>query len=354
MDLNTEWNQFVHDTTHSINSYTPTNNTRYESDDVVDVGEENNITFSDKMPKCSDLYISTKTMIGYLKSPVDLNNIFWTIPVISYSERSEGVIKKQIKFNSTTEIEVNNIIEQCKNYNYVNQYIMQHIDNPTGRIKFKDVRKISIGVSKKDVISYRIKQKSAFYNCFVVIIRIEIATDMYKEFHVKVFNTGKLELPGIRSDRELQLVYTKITSLIGLTVSDVPAETVLINSNFRSGYYIKRNILYQLLKKNYNISAMYDPCSYPGIQCKLYITPDNKVNNHAITSKYISFMIFRTGSVLIVGKCTEEILYNAYDFVVDILKTNYETIIDTNINIPVKPPVVKKKKRRTIICRKSN
>ena len=50
------------------------------------------------------------------------------------------------------------------------------------------------------------------YNCFVVILRISIGVDLYKEFHVKVFNTGKLELPGIRSDSDLQLVYNKAKS----------------------------------------------------------------------------------------------------------------------------------------------
>lgn len=349
MDLNTEWAQFINESPQPRESYS-----RKKECEPITVGENVEISEQKKVPKCSDLYISTKTMIGYLIGPVNLINIFWDIPIISYSERREGVVKKQIKFNSTSEEQVDAIIENCKNYNYVDQYIMQHIDNPTGRIKFKDVRKISIGISKKDVISYRIKQKSAFYNCFVVIIRIEIDTDVYKEFHVKVFNTGKLELPGIRSDRELHLVYDKINTLLGLTVSDIPAETVLINSNFTSGYYIKRHNLYLLLKNEYNISAMYDPCSYPGIQCKLYITPDNKVDNHASTSKYLSFMIFRTGSVLIVGKCTETILYNAYDFIVDILSKNYKTIIDTNINIPEKTPVVKKKKRRTILCTKTN
>ena len=95
-----------------------------------------------------------------------------------------------------------------------------------------------------------------------------------------------------------------------LTYLKNKSETVLINSNFNCGYYIKRDVLYHLLKHHYNISVMYDPCSYPGIQCKLFINSDNSVvaNNSTNTKNYISFMIFRTGSVLIVGKCNEIIL----------------------------------------------
>jgi len=58
--------------------------------------------------------------------------------------------------------------------------------------------------------------------------------------------------------------------------------------------------------------------------------------------KEVSFMIFRTGSVLIVGNCTEKILYIIYNFIKEILKNEYRDIaIDTGV--PKK--VIKKKKR---------
>ena len=47
-----------------------------------------------------------------------------------------------------------------------------------------------------DVINQRKKKKSAFYNCFV-IYRIKI-NGRFKEIHVKIFNTGKLEIPGFK------------------------------------------------------------------------------------------------------------------------------------------------------------
>ena len=360
MDLNTEWMNFIdNNVSSSTLSQEPCSDNITERMDA-DVGEPENLNVNSpkisKTPKCSELYISTKTMIGYLDRPVNLTDTFWNIPIIPYHLRKEGVIKKQIKFNSNTKEEVEEIINKCKEYNYINAFIMQHIDNESGRIKFKDVRKISIGLSKKDIISYRIKQKSAFYNCFVVILRILIDTNYYKEFHVKVFNTGKLELPGIRSNEELNLVYTKLYELLQLKVADVIPQTVLINSNFTCGYYIKRETLYQILKHDYNISVMYDPCSYPGIQCKLYIAPDNSViaNNTNAESKYISFMIFRTGSVLIVGKCNEEILTNTYNYIVNILETEQNKIMDKRCVIEQKQHVLNKKKRRIILVTNSN
>ena len=63
----------------------------------------------------------------------------------------------------------------------------------------------------------------------------------------------------------------------------------------------------------------------------------------------ISFMIFRTGSVLIVGHCNEEILNVVYEYLKNILTNEYDNIyqkndeIETN-NIKIKDIKTKKKK----------
>jgi len=51
-------------------------------------------------PKSSNLYISTKTQISYLSTCIDLKKYFWKMPVIPYYCEKEGIIKKQMKFNS--------------------------------------------------------------------------------------------------------------------------------------------------------------------------------------------------------------------------------------------------------------
>ena len=129
-------------------------------------------------PKCTDMYISTKTKISYLNNNINLKKIFWELPIIPYYVQKEGIIKKQMKFNSMSQLELDEIKEKIdtnKNkYNaHVDEMIISNIVNPNGRIKYKDIRKISIGLSKKDIISYKCKKKGAFFNCFVVGIRFE-------------------------------------------------------------------------------------------------------------------------------------------------------------------------------------
>ena len=125
------------------------------------------------VPTSTEIYISTKTKIAYLNQPINLN-LFWEIPVIPYALPVNGVVKKQIKLNSATSEDLELTHEKLKKETFVEENVITSIDNPTGRITFKDIRKISVGISKKDLISYRCKKKSAFYNCFVLIFRMKI------------------------------------------------------------------------------------------------------------------------------------------------------------------------------------
>ena len=316
-------------------------------------------TISSDKSKCTPLNISTKTKISYLNHQIPLSDVFWRIPVIDYYHPTNGVVKKQMKFNSSTQEEVDTIIHHKQKYNHIDDYIISQVTNTDGRNKFKDIRKISIGICKKDITSYRSKKKSAFYNCFVVILRL-LHNDIYKEVHVKVFNTGKLEIPGIQDstilNKTLQLLVDILTPFIEtekdkpLMFLDEKTETVMINSNFNFGYYINREKMYKLLKYKYQINSNFDSCSYPGIQCEFYY---NEHNDFAIqtgtqplcdkklksdktpytpTTTKVSFMIFRTGSVLIVGKCSEEVLYNIYEFLCNIFIKNKEEIKAYDIN----------------------
>jgi hypothetical protein len=350
------------------------NNNENENDseiDIIDMGMDKENESSENIPKCTSIYISTKTNIAYLDHPIDIKNVFWETPIIPYSYAGEGVIKKQIKINTFSQEELSEIQNRLKKEIYVEEHIITHIDNTNAensyndhskRIIFKDIRKISIGLSKKDIMSYRNKKKSAFYNCFVLILRLKI-DDLFKEFHVKVFNTGKLEIPGIQSEIQFQRILHHILIILRPLVQDPldykegTTETVLINSNFNCGYYINRELFYDILKYKYNIQAIYDPCSYPGIQCKFYFNPDvsNQTGSQISEEKKglyqnvseVSFMVFRTGSVLIVGKCDEAILHHIYDFLKNIFQEEYKEIGKSmNMSYPNKWEDAKKKKIR--------
>ena len=311
---------------------------------------------------CTNLYISTKTKMLYLNTNIDLNKLFWDIEIIPYHKQLEGIIKKQMKFSSHNKAELELITEKTNTYKdiMVDMQIIKQIDTSTGRTKFKDVRKITIGLSKKDIISYRKKKKGAFINCFIVILRVLIK-NIYNEIHVKIFNTGKIEIPGIQDDSYIELIMNLLISTLNKYNTKIThyfknkTETILINSNFSCNFYINRNKLYDLLTNKYNINCSYDPCSYPGIQCEYYydksIKNDNLQNGKQKQNKdniiRISFMIFRTGSILIVGKCNEHILKVVYEYVKNILINEKKHIFLGNNN-----EIKKKKKKKSKYVKK--
>jgi len=342
MDIENEWENFL-----------------VKEDDSIELNiqrsEETNENDIDiKLPKCTPIYISTKTNIAYFNTDIDLKKIFWDIEIMKHDEFKSGIIKKQMKFNSITREEKDSIEKMYENENiYKTCDIITHIDTTTSKKDtYKDVRKISIGISKKDVLSYRTKKKSAFYNCFVVILRIwDDKDDKFKEIHMKIFNTGKVEVPGIQDDNIFYESIDYIKNILSEYYKDIhynkkDVETVLINSNFSCGYLINRENLYDILVKKYKIQSLYDPCSYPGVQSK-YIINDT-TDEKKIT---LSFMIFRTGSVLIVGKCTKNHIIVVYEFLKELFKNEYNIINQNGLTIEKEKPKKKIKNRKKTIFR---
>jgi hypothetical protein len=74
------------------------------------------------IPKPSAIYISTKTMIGYLNRPIDLQEVFWKIPIEPYQTMKSCIIKKQIKVNCNTKEEVLVLDEHIENENNKKRY----------------------------------------------------------------------------------------------------------------------------------------------------------------------------------------------------------------------------------------
>jgi hypothetical protein len=351
-------------------------NTGIEKDCIDKNDGINNIALNE-VPICEDLYISTKTKVLFLNQPIDIHKVFWNIPITEYWIPKAGVVKKQIKIVSKNSEEFNEYQKKLEGLNYYVENIIKQIDNPTARrIKFKDERKITIGISKKDIMNCRGKVKNAFYNCFAMILRFDYEGS-FREIHVKVFNTGKLEIPGILNTTLLDIVKGMILEFVQPHL-DMPLDfiendtedNVLINSNFNCGYYINRERLHSILRSDkYRIESAYDPCSYPGVKCKFYFNNElgfdkelqkghvsendrnMKMNELGDNKKYteVSFMIFRTGSCLIVGNCSEKILKFIFEFIKKILTNEYHNINIANNDTETKIKKTKLRKKQVIM-----
>ena len=242
-------NDEIHDKKCNINEFDNDVHNEFDNEFDNEIYNRNIIQSKLEIPVCGDIYISTQTKIVNLNINIDIYDIFWKLKLIDYNLQKEGIIKKQIKISSFNKDDTKNINEKLLKEQYYKIYDINFIDNPNGIIKYKYIRKISIGYSKKDLYFTKNKQKSAFYNCFVITLRI--FNKIFKEFHIKIFNTGKLEIPGVQNNEDLEIIIQKIIEILKLLTNKNiylknNIETILINSNFNCGFNINREKLYEL------------------------------------------------------------------------------------------------------------
>jgi hypothetical protein len=329
------------------------------------------------MPACDALNISTKTKALFLNQEIDIHNVFWKIPVVEYWAPRCGVVKKQMKVVCKTPEELDAYLLRLQTIPYYREQIIRQINTVNvRRQKYKDERKISIGISLKDILNARGKKKNAFYNCFALILRIQ-NEGQFREVHVKLFNTGKMEIPGVLNAALLDTVKTHLLELLCPLVNDdllfldnEECDGVLINSNFNCGFHVDRDRLYEILRSDkYGLETAYDCCSYPGIKCKFYFNHDlgfdptlqrGRVDESdrslklselgKKTSKYteVSFMIFRTGSCLIVGNCSEKVLTFVYEFMKTLFTQEYAQICMRGEDVKVTTPKKTKPRKKTV------
>ena len=99
----------------------------------------------------------------FLNQPIDIYNVFWNIPIVEYWRPQAGILKKQIKIVSNTPEELLEYQSKLVGIPYYNENIIKQVNNPSARrLRFKDERKITIGMSKKDIMNCRGKVKNAF------------------------------------------------------------------------------------------------------------------------------------------------------------------------------------------------
>ena len=107
---------------------------RFQLGEEIDFGVVTNDTNTNEIdnipvPECEELYISTTTKVLYLNQPIDINNVFWKIPIIDYHRPCIGIVKKQMKIVSKTPEEYELYKERLKEQSYYREHIIKEIHN---------------------------------------------------------------------------------------------------------------------------------------------------------------------------------------------------------------------------------
>ena len=78
--------------------------------------------------------------------------------------------------------------------NHVKIKILNQINNPNGRVKFKDIRKVDIGI-----VATTLKILKRIKVCVLQLSCDDFRKkegNTFNEYHVKLFNSGKLKSPN--------------------------------------------------------------------------------------------------------------------------------------------------------------
>ena len=70
-NIDLEWEQYLENDNLNIPN---------EDNDLMEYNKDEN----ENIPKASPIYISTKTKIAYLNSKINLQEIFWLLPILEY------------------------------------------------------------------------------------------------------------------------------------------------------------------------------------------------------------------------------------------------------------------------------
>ncbi len=330
------------------------------------------------------LTISTQSINAKLNNVgnIDINAMFWALEVMPYNQRSEGVVKKQIKVQCGTPEELVAFKARLEQFPSHELTKVEHIDDPGGAAPFQYVAKLSIGLANKEVQAHRAQQRDAFFNSFTMVLRVNYQ-NAFKEITAKVFNKGIMSLPGMLDAELRENTLSLVDRVLGQTSTSASPnlpqplahrpETisdVMVNSNFWCGYGLDRDKVVELMRGKYGLEASYDPSEYPGVICRYYHSqtgetygrcPCNpvcstlQIGNKKAAGKRpgacqkMTFMLFRTGSVLIVGRHNNDILHKVFRFVLKILQDDRGVLESEGVvERPNKRDVRKKPRRRTI------
>lgn len=267
-----------------------------------------------------------------------------------------------------------------------NIQLVDYYSNDMGCIKIQLGGMPTRGYCKKDVEN-KTKKKKTFYNQATVIIRVLDKDNNSKEVNGKIFSNGRIQMTGIKSlecaETSLNILFNSIKSLSDIDEDGNPINAIsdlvnakcgkinihLINSDYTTGFKIKRDVLHDLLVNNYNIYSTYEPCIYPGVNTKYYWNANNIMDGVCNCSEYcegkgkglvdgdckkVTISIFQSGAIIITGATSIEQLNSAYSFINRVLDENYDELERKPPPEPIEQNTIKIVKKQKVWLKKDS
>lgn len=175
-----------------------------------------------------------------------------------------------------------------------------------------------------------------------------------KIINVKVFNNGKIQMTGLKKEKQGEEVIKEIIKII----EDIDKKNdnnifikkhdkyeysnyriALINSDFDYGKLIDRESLQEIMV-SMNIFSSFEPCIYPGVNIKYFYNINNEgcrgiCNCERVcngkgdginTCRRVTIAVFNSGKIIITGAMNREQLVECYNFINEVIDKNSQII----------------------------
>ena len=280
--------------------------------------------------------ISTMTATGYIGMNVNLDAFYENVIIVDLEKELKGIVYAEYGNNKHSQVfKGTNIKKKYVRVNGKKEAYMKRFDNSV-------------------TVKYRVNEKDTL--------------------NIKLFKNGKVQMTGVKSRDQGKDAINDLIEMIKHIYINHSTEIVenidnlelskfnihLINSDFKVDMEMRRDLLYNMLLKDFSVSCSYEPCIYPGVKIQYHLnknadlksTPYEKQGKCCCVSpcngkgdglttdtcKKITISIFQSGCVLITGVTTEKHIDIAYDFITNVLRNNQEQIKRVKLQLPPLPP----------------
>lgn len=286
---------------------------------------------------------------------------------IFYQERLGIVKAKNIEYRKPTDIKISTITLTGKIGDYVmGKFLYDRLPINEDLIyiengkEYKGVKtKKKVKYSKKEKVSKLDKRKLGRGKPLSNQISIGMKGEGYHKNPVclKIFKNGNIQLTGCKTIEEGIMLYKKLYEYINkisttfyleeddkyykiesvknmIKPKDLVLNSEMINASYNFNFeidQIKLNDLLKSLYKDNEIFVTYDSCvSSPAVRC--YLMNMSVYDVRKKKPKQPSVFVYRSGSCnIIVWKM--DMLYKAYDFINNLLKENFMTVVSQDLLI---------------------
>jgi len=236
------------------------------------------------------------------------------------------------------------------------------------------------GHAKKYTINRRkVKPNRRFDNQVTIVYRNQGINNL----NIKTFRNGNIQVTGVKDIEQGHIVVDKMIDILRDIYLNKDANVIedvnelknteykirLINTDYKVGFPIKRDILHKILKNEYGMVCNYEPVIYPGVKLHYFFNKSNRCHDGRCkckskkcqdnkggegigdgNCKKITIAVFQSGCIIITGSQTREQIEECYEFINGVLYSNIDRI-EKKVMVPINQ---EQKPRKIVRILKSN